>query len=148
MDKLEAEFKFVPYKNYLTDTPHNVLELISLGPPKERPKFILHNTVLLAVCKNKGRPFCNIVLKHYLDKKNIVVSIGSACNTSAHGSSHVLQSIEAPNVVKRGVVRVSFGDITTEEEINEFIKYFIAGVKYQCKDVAKYIKAESDLADQ
>jgi selenocysteine lyase/cysteine desulfurase len=93
------------------------------------------NTVLLAVVKNKGRPFCNIELKQYLDKKNIIISIGSACLTTSDKASHVLTAISAPPVVKRGVLRISFGDNNCSKDIDELIVELVNGIKKQTTDI-------------
>lgn len=137
-------FKIVPYETYIgievkmedgKKFQHQDLELVSLGPPEKEKNFILPNTVLLAVCKNKGRPFCNVDLKNYLDKKGFIVSIGSACNTSSKKSSHVMDAIEAPPVIRRGVIRISFGDCNTVTEVDAFIKALKMGIEYQCRDI-------------
>ncbi len=103
------------------------VEIIIFGPPVNQPFRYIPNTVLLSVVKNvhdKYGVFCNVKLKRDLDKRGFVVSIGSACNTSNSERSHVLKAIECPDVVSRGVIRISFGDMTKKSEINEFINAF------------------------
>lgn len=121
-------------KQYEDNDGHEDLELISMGPPEDKASFILPNTVLLCICKNRGRPFCNVDLKHYLDNKGIVVSIGSACATSSKKASHVLNAINAPDVVKRGVIRISFGDDNTVKDVDIFVKELQNAIDRQCKD--------------
>lgn len=134
--KLAPMFKFGDFADYLDDSKeHPDLELVSLGPPEDRKGFILPNTILISVAKNKGKPFCNVELKKLLDSKNIVVSVGSACLTSSDKASHVLTSIGAPPVIKRGVIRISFGDGNTIEEIGKFAKIFQQCVAKQCADL-------------
>lgn len=128
---------FAVYTENDTKKEKKDLEIIFLGPPEDKKEFILPNTILLSICKNKGKPFCNVALKHYLDEKGIMVSIGSACLTGNDKASHVLTAIGAPNVVKVGVVRISFGDKNTVKEIHDFIKVFTDGVKKQCADIIK-----------
>jgi cysteine desulfurase len=111
------------------------LELISLGPPEDKKGFILPNTVLISVCKNKGRPFCNIELKKFLDGRGYVISIGSACHTNSEKASHVLTAIGAPPVVKRGVIRISFGDFNTASEVDKFVSVLRQGIEKQCSDL-------------
>ena len=136
LEKLADKFILGNYLDYLDEQkPHPLLELISLGPPDSRSAYCLFNTVLLAVVKNKGVPFCNIELKKFLDKKNIIISIGSACLTSSSKASHVLQAIGAPPVIKRGVIRISFGDSNTMGEVAEFVKVLIAGIAEQVTDL-------------
>jgi cysteine desulfurase len=116
------------------------LELVSLGPPEDKYAFLLPNTILLAICKNRGKPFCNVELKKYLDSKGIVISIGSACMTSSDKASHVLSAIGAPPVVKRGVIRISFGDENTNGDVDKLVDGLINGIKKQCADIEKDYK--------
>lgn len=136
LTKLAAAYTFGDYKDYLDDAKeHAPLELVSLGPPMDKTGFILPNTVLVAVAKNKGKPFCNVELKKLLDAKNFVVSIGSACLTKSDKASHVLNAIGAPPVIKRGVIRISFGDNNTIEEVNKFVKILQQCIDKQCGDL-------------
>ncbi len=107
------------------------LELVFLGPPEDKKGHILPNTILLSVAKNVGKPFCNVALKDALDAKNCVVAIGSACLTTSDDASHVLTAIGAPPVIKRGVIRISFGDQNTSTEVNKFVDLFCAAVEKQ-----------------
>lgn len=153
LDKLALVYPFVSYEEYVypdekntnttTDTESSdekksekpaPIKFVSLGPPEDAQAFILPNTVLLAICKDKGRPFCNVELKHFLDSKNIVVSIGSACLTKHDKASHVLTAIGAPPVIKRGVIRISLGDNTTLQEINAFVNILKQGIQRQLND--------------
>ncbi len=135
LEKLKKIYTFVDYVDYLEEKQHQNLELVSLGPPETETSFILPNTILLSVCKNTGVPFCNIDLKNYLDKKGFIVSVGSACNTASPKASHVLTALGAPPVIKRGVIRVSFGDSNSTQEVDAFVKVFVEGVAAQCKDI-------------
>lgn len=142
LEKLGSKLKFGDFVNYLyaNNTEENKenkqdLELISLGPPEDKKGFILPNTILLAICKNRGKPFCNIELKKFLDHKNIIVSIGSACLTQSDKASHVLTGIGAPPVVKRGVLRISFNDSNTVQEVDEFVTQLITGIDKQTGDL-------------
>lgn len=135
LSKLEENHTFGKYIDYVNETEHPDIELVSLGPPNDKKAFILPNTILLAIAKNKGRPFCNVALKKALDSKKCVVSIGSACLTKSDKASHVLHAIGAPSVIKRGVIRISFGDNNTVEEVNKFAKILSDCIKKQCDDI-------------
>jgi len=140
LSRLKENYKFGDFLSYVNNTDvesREILEIVSLGPPDEEKDFILINTVLISIIKNKGRPFCNVLLKNFLDDKNCVVSIGSACLTNNESSSHVLSSIGAPSIIKRGVIRISFGDNNTISEIDKFIKLFKLGIEKQFVDVKK-----------
>jgi len=64
--------------------------------------------------------FCNIILKEKLLEEGIIVSIGSACNTTEGQPSHVLTAMKAPYIVRCGVIRISFGDYNTLTDIKKF----------------------------
>ena len=130
-EKLSEIFKIATVLNYPSFL--NTISIIFLGPVDITET--LPGTVLLSVCKQQGKPFCNVELKKYLDKNNIVVSIGSACNTNSEKSSHVLTALNLPPVIKKGVLRISFNDHNTKQEITKFINVFSSGVKIQCADL-------------
>jgi cysteine desulfurase len=114
------------YKKYFSarhsDRPKQN-EFVVLGPVNfngYRQPAVLPNTLLVAFAKNivsDGKPFCNVLVKKCLDKKNIVVSVGSACATSSARASHVMYAIRAPQVIRQGVMRISLSDHTTREDI-------------------------------
>ncbi len=141
LDKLAGLYKLANYSDYIDNTKdaneRDDIELISLGPPDDQKGFILASTILISIVKNRGKPFCNVEFKKFLDSKNIVVSIGSACLTQSEKASPVLTAIGAPPIVKRGVIRISFGDYNSLEEIGKFIKIFKMGIEKQCVDLKK-----------
>ena len=127
-------FNIGSYENYVNIVGHerkkaNDFEVLFLGPRDD--KFCLMNTLLISFCKNAKKPFCNIQLKEMLDAKGIIVSIGSACNTHNDHASHVLNAIGAPLVVKKGVIRISLGDMNTKAEIDKFLDDLLICVKKQ-----------------
>jgi cysteine desulfurase len=128
------------YKDYFDKKKHTRNEFLLLGPVCNGSctyPNVLPNTLLLAFIKNiqhvgeKYKTFCNIDLKKSLNKKNIIIAIGSACSTSSAKASHVLFSIKAPEIVRQGVIRVSLSDDTSMSDINIFIKELIIGLKKQ-----------------
>ena len=148
LSKLKSIYNFGDIKDYIynPDNKRLNLEIVNLGPPESKKEFILPNTILLSICKNKGIPFCNIEFKKDLDLKNCVVSIGSACLTNSDKASHVLTAIGATPVMKRGTIRISFGDNNTLKEINKFIEAFKQCVIKQCKDIDNiYINREKKI---
>lgn len=134
--KLGKLYTIGNYADYLDENKDKKdIEIVSLGPPDENKEFILPNTALISIAKNRGKPFCNVELKKLLDSKNFVVSIGSACLTKSDKASHVLTAIGAPPVIKRGVIRISFGDSNTIEEINKFVKVLQLAIDKQTMDL-------------
>lgn len=79
----------------------------------------------------EAKSFCNIKLKEKLGKMGFVVSITSACLTTSATASHVLTAIGAPKLIKKGVLRISFGDTNKISEVREFIKSLKAAVLEQ-----------------
>ena len=114
-----------------------ILELVVIGPPLERKNSCLPNTLLLAIAKNKGEPFCNIAFKHALAKRGVTVSISSACLTSSPKSSHVLTAMDLPPVIKKGVIRISLGDYNTNEECDKFVTIFLEVLDNMLKHMDK-----------
>lgn len=136
-EKLRERFTVIQYHDYMQkNSDKNAIFIISFGPPQDNP-FSLINTAFLSIVKLRGKPFCNVELKQYLDKNGIIISIGSACNTSSPDSSHVLRALQAPREVQRGVIRISFGDKNKNSDVTELVKYIISGVKIQCGDIIK-----------
>lgn len=56
-------------------------------------------------------------LTYYLNKANIYVSTGSACDSTSIEPSHVLQAINVPQDYIDCSIRISIGDTTTFEEV-------------------------------
>jgi cysteine desulfurase len=124
--------KFLPqgdYKAYFEKKKPDRNEFVILGPRANssyKTPNVLPNTLLLTFAKNVHvggyLPFCNVSLKKCLDRKNIIVSVGSACSTSSEKASHVLYAIKTPEILRQGVVRVSLSDNTTSAEVGAFVR--------------------------
>lgn len=67
---------------------------------------------------------CNKKLQSKLEEYGIIVSIGSACNTSNANASHVLEAIRADPLIKKGTLRISFDDTIDEAAVERFAKIF------------------------
>jgi cysteine desulfurase len=85
----------------------------------------LPNTILLSVVKRSSPPICNSQLRKDLEAKGIIISIGSACNTSSPKASHVLYAIGADDLIRRGALRVTLGDDNTIDDAKCFVREFI-----------------------
>lgn len=84
------------------------------------------NTVLVSFIHNKrGMRFCNIAFRDYLASRGVYVSIGSACNTTRKGASHILHELNLPFIVRCGVIRFSLSDDNCDLDINELSKRLI-----------------------
>ena len=147
--KLSKAIKPENYQDYVNKDPPQGTHLVILGPPVDKPRYYIGNTLLFAVA-NTEKEVCNVAIKKELDKKGVVVSISSACLTSSPKASHVLDAIMAPPIIKRGVFRISFSDQSRETDVNTFMREFVkilkdqghlrtrkASVKSQKKDASK-----------
>lgn len=85
----------------------------------------LPGTLMLSVTKLVGPPACNTLIKEKLEAARVIVSVGSACNTSSKDHSHVLRAMNLPSVVMDGAIRVSMCGYTTREEIDRFVAGFL-----------------------
>lgn len=135
--ELEQELPRGSYKRYFAKDAPTENEFILLGPEDGFTNQTLPNTLLLAFVKNKefeGKEFkrlCNTKIKTDLNKKGIIVSIGSACSTSSEKASHVLYAIKAPDKIRQGVIRVSLSDSNTPAEVSIFTKTVLASIRKQ-----------------
>lgn len=136
MVKATSETPASPYEK--------VKALVVLGPTDAvgHPDYAqtLPNTILLSVINLPGGPtgtgdtyqrFCNVKLKSDLAAAGAFVSIGSACLTGEKGPSHVLKALNAPFIVRCGVVRISLGDFNTKAQVHDFCKKFVAAAFLQ-----------------
>jgi cysteine desulfurase len=80
----------------------------------------LPNTLLLSIIRYKPPLFCNIKIKKHLESNNIIVSIGSACNTKNKEASHVLYEMNCDEYIRSGTLRISLGDQNTTEHVKKF----------------------------
>lgn len=104
--------------------------ILIFGPHMQHESQYMHNTILLSIV-SPVYMICNVLLKKYLEKHNIIVSIGSACHTHSNNASHVIMALQAPPIVRRGVLRVSFVDSTTKEEVEKFVTVLLNAIRQQ-----------------
>lgn len=147
---LDQEFGMLPYSNfagcddslipYLTNPVENPqIRIVILGEIDTKtgyPSLTTSPSTLLISIIRTGRydmvnRFCNIQLKQALFERGVIISIGSACNTSAAGPSHVLTNIGAPYVIRSGTIRLSFGDFLSDADVTKLINILIECIKLQ-----------------
>lgn len=125
MDELAQQLPAQTYREYLENpTKYAAMPVyvvfISLPTANYLP-----NTIFLSFVRNKEPLMCNVNLKKCLEKNNIIVSVGSACNTASSKASHVLDAIGADMFIKKGALRISMPDDMTKEMASEFIKKIV-----------------------
>lgn len=64
-----------------------------------------------------------------LDRHQLYASSGSACNSSAVGTSHVLRAIGVPTGLARGSLRLTLGRLTQAEQIPQAVSIVAEAVK-------------------
>jgi len=85
-----------------------------ISPPDRAPHI-----VSFSVSKIKGE-----VLINALQQKDVIVSTSSACSSRQTKTSHVLKAMHIQDEYIKGVIRLSFSSINTEEEIEQFKNIF------------------------
>src|SRR5690606_41849968 len=96
--------------------------LIALCRPYENirvlsPDYGAPHILSLAFKSIKGE-----VAVNYFQEQGIIISTSSACSSKSKNAGHVIEAIGLENKFKNGVIRVSFGNTNTKDEIDEFIK--------------------------
>ncbi len=79
----------------------------------------------------RSRAICNAKLKTDLEEVGIVISVGSACNTSSPKASHVLYAMGADELIRKGALRITLGDDTTMDDAGVFVREFLRVVGKQ-----------------
>ncbi|WP_422122948.1 cysteine desulfurase family protein [Planococcus sp. X10-3] len=64
------------------------------------------------------------VLVSGLQDEAVLVSTSSACSSKNTETSHVIEAMSLPPVYRDGVIRISFGSFTTQQEIIDFQQAF------------------------
>jgi cysteine desulfurase len=117
------------FKNYDPDGGPSV-QLVFLSNDSE---YYLPNTILVALVKKTGKPVCNVEMKDRLYDRGIIVSVGSACNTSSSKASHVLSNMGVDTYIKKGALRISLSPDNTIDECKKFIKEYLTVCVEQIK---------------
>jgi cysteine desulfurase len=86
------------------------------------PMLTVPATLLIAIDKPQ---MCNVKLKEKLEHHGIIVSIGSACNTSSKKASHVVDALAIPVKLRPGILRVSLSNSTTDDDVLYFCKVLL-----------------------
>lgn len=82
----------------------------------------IYNTLLISIIRideTKNNEFCNIKFVKLMEKHNIIVGIGSACDKDNINDS-ILNKIGFSDIILRGAVRISLSEYNTLEDIKSF----------------------------
>lgn len=102
----EANIPIIKYTDYILsrENPDKCLVYFETMSPSDT----LSGTLLCSVVYNSCiMSVCNIKLRKAMEDAGVIVSVGSACNASGEGMSHVLKAMNCPNEVGMGVLRIS-----------------------------------------
>ncbi len=66
------------------------------------------------------------ILINALQKEGVIVSTSSACSSKQTKTSHVVEALKIDQAFKNGVLRLSFGMLTTDADMKAFKKAFRA----------------------
>lgn len=121
----------ITYSQYVSDRREKKpeLELIIFS---QSPTNSLCNTILISVVKRTPPKICNVKIKEFLERNNVIISVGSACNTSSAKASHVLYAMNADEFIRAGALRISFGDYNTLAEVKKCVTLFAKAIQMQC----------------
>jgi len=148
LSEVSDSFDLLFYSQFAGKTDEGAIDMLKAQPKHSKKGLVvigpidsdgypidektLPNTLMVSVLNlptmekvNDYKPFCNMKLKSNLAADDVIVSIGSACNTSEKGASHVIKAMGAPFIIRCGVVRISLGDYNTESQVRQFAKKFI-----------------------
>lgn len=129
MRSLERKYTvstYADYSNGNVSTTNVQLVYLTTDQP-----FYLPNTLMIAVIKKTQPYVCNSDMKNELEARGIVVSVGSACNTANDKASHVLYAMNVDSFIRKGALRISLGDDTTDDDCDQFTSAFITIVDRQ-----------------
>ena len=118
--------KYKEYQNRLNKYCHYFLEELAtakidyvLNGPKIGPDRLPGNLNL------SFKSYDGNDITYYLNKANIYVSTGSACDSTSIEPSHVLKAINVPSEYIDGSVRFSIGAYTSFEEVKYAVESLI-----------------------
>lgn len=129
MTELSKRIPTRSYVDYVSRIQKNKIPEIEIIYLSNNSNDYLPNTLLLSVVKHTKPYVCNVKIKKELAKKNIIISVGSACNTSSKNASHVLYSMNADEFIRKGALRISLCDYNTVNDIYAFIVEFLTIIK-------------------
>ncbi|MGA9993955.1 MAG: cysteine desulfurase NifS [Pyrinomonadaceae bacterium] len=103
-------------RDYFEDTVLDTIPNAHLNGARDRSKR-LPNTSNISFEYLEGE---NIMA--HLDEAGILVSTGSACNSTTHEASGVMRAMNVPYTRARGSIRFSLGRYNTEQEIEQTLE--------------------------
>ena len=126
LQRLSKKVRIRFLDDYLKN-PDGQDEIVIIAPkPTSAGDIVVPWTILLSI---KRHNICNIKVKKMLERKKIIVSIGSACNTDSAKASHVIEALGIPPEIKKGIIRISFSYNLKKSEITALTDAIVALMK-------------------
>ncbi|MCH7504456.1 cysteine desulfurase [PVC group bacterium] len=109
----EYQKKMIPLQERIYQSVLSSKDMVWIGPPpgKDRSCFIS----LFSIVNKKSEVFI-----HELESQNIFVSSGSACSEKSQKDKTFWKDFSIDARVLDGLIRVSFGLLTTEDDVERF----------------------------
>lgn len=124
----KTKIPVIPYARYCESPPPGVCIVCFTGT-----RGYLPHVMLISLVKPSEPYVCNAEMKSALEAKKIIVSVGSACNTASKKASHVLDALGADKYIRKGTLRISFCDYTTEADVDMLIDAYIEVIRHQLR---------------
>ena len=118
-DKIQC-VNIINYNNKLVTPTDEPIIVFIMPIIDEQP--VIPSIILLSVFRKR---FCNKAARRSLEENGIIVSVGSACNTSHNEPSHVIKALEIPDELSRCILRISFSDNLGRNDMKRLIKKFV-----------------------
>lgn len=127
--------KYIPYE-LLSEYPNDELvriKIVQISPNRN----CMCNTLLISVLDRQD-DLCNKKICEELSKRNICIGTGSACNSnSSRNVSHVLDAMDIPDELTKGVIRISLSHMNTKDDIDKFVRELCLMLKRRLKSTSK-----------
>lgn len=108
----EERADYREWRNLLMDACSSYENILILSPQNGAPHILSISFKMI-----NGE-----VAVNYFQEQGIIISTSSACSSKNKSAGHVIEAIGLENKFKNGVIRISFGNTNTKDEIVEFIK--------------------------
>ena len=99
--QLESRFKCVYLESYESNISDDY-KIVYISP--KEMNIVMPHVLLIGVVGPNEQPICGGLIREKLEEKNIIVSVGSACNSSSDSASHVVQAMCVPEELQPSIV--------------------------------------------
>lgn len=130
INKLDSILPIIYYSDYLKIYNQSIIKLSIIILGSKIINNTNKNTICLSIFSIKSKICINDIKKH-LKKFDIIVSTLS---------TNVLNALNIDNIVKRGILTISFNDNIKKTDIGKILKFLIKSISFQYPDIYNEIK--------